>query len=71
MPDETRRQALALSAGAVAMTIAKPGRLAGYTVGERDVIRYCEQRVGRQLTEREIAFQLGWAETVLGPRCQG
>jgi hypothetical protein len=69
MPDETRRQALAMSAGA--MTVVRPDRLAGYTDGGNGAIAVCEERAGRHLTEREIAFQISWAETVLGPGCEG
>jgi hypothetical protein len=43
----------------------------GYTAGERDVVAYCEQHSGRRLTEREAAFQIACAETVLGPGCEG
>jgi hypothetical protein len=64
----TRRQALA---GAAALAVVRPDRLAGYTVGELEVIAYCEAQAGRRLTAREIAFQLSWAETVLGPGCEG
>jgi hypothetical protein len=67
----TRRQALTLPAGAAALTVARPDRLAGYTDGERDVIAHCEKLFGRRLTEREIGFQIALAETVLGPGCEG
>jgi hypothetical protein len=67
----TRRHLLALPAGAAALTVARPDRLAGYTPGERDVIAVCEEHSGRRLTAREAAFQIAWAETVLGPGCEG
>jgi hypothetical protein len=68
----TRRHLLALPAGAAALAISPaPDRLAGYTAGERDVIAYCEKLFGRRLTEREAAFQIACAETVLGPGCEG
>jgi hypothetical protein len=67
----TRRHLLAMPAGAAALAVARPDRLAGYTAGERDVIAYCEEQAGRRLTAREIAFQIACAETVLGPGCAG
>jgi hypothetical protein len=67
----TRRDVLAMPAGATALAVARPDRLSGYTAGERDVIAYCEQRSGRRLTASEAAFQIAWAETVLGPGCEG
>lgn len=66
-----RRHVLVLPAGAAALAVARPDRLAGYTRGEREVISYCEAQAGRRLTEREAAFQIAWAETVLGPGCEG
>jgi hypothetical protein len=73
MMTTTRRHLLAMPAGAAALAIspAPPDRLAGYTDGELHVIAYCEALTGRRLTAREIAFQIAWAETVLGPGCKG
>jgi hypothetical protein len=67
----TRRQAFALPAGAAALMVARPDRFAGLTNGERAVISVCEERFGRRITEREAAFQIACAETVLGPGCEG
>jgi hypothetical protein len=51
--------------------VVKPDRFAGRTAGEIAVIEYCEKARGRMLTEREADFQIAWAETVLGPGCEG
>jgi hypothetical protein len=49
----TRRQALTLPAGAAALAVVRPDRLAGYTAGELHVIVVCEEARGRALTARE------------------
>jgi hypothetical protein len=57
--------------GVAALAVAQPDRLAGYTAGELEVIAICETQAGRALSAREIDFQIAWAETVLGPGCEG